>query len=199
MASKTQTAATQNTTANDFPEDDEFPESQTSSAQSSHEALNGLKFNREATTQAFRQQNPPQGDWLKREVWECKVSTVEKDSQPGDLDPKGRTILTFTGSPVERIEEGEIYKPTFRLRVSPDRRYKEDGSDDTPFKLWSTAVEQLYVSIYGRVTDDVGDIARMLMEDEYVIGTYKGDSDLMINRLKTKDKFYTSRQRASRR
>lgn len=141
----------------------------------------------ERDQQEYRKLNPPAGEWLKEEEWQFKKFTNRQDSLPGDLDPQGRTLLTFIGVPRARVVDGQDYDPVLLLRISPDIRYKQDEPDkvDRAYTLWLQAKE-MYLALKGARPKMIGDIIKMLQYDEYTVRTMKGDSGPIILDVRAK-------------
>jgi hypothetical protein len=137
--------------------------------------------------------NPPAGDWVKSQAWEfdpAKHLVVRTDdSMKGDINPNGRTFFNLFGEVDTRTDrEGFDHTPKLFLRVSPDRRYKEDKPDDydSAYKRYLEAID-LYMNIHGEKPENpgkAGKVLMMLIESSYTLRTMQGDNGLVVTGLK---------------
>ena len=167
----------------------QFTADDRSSSSISIDDLNSIGFN-DARDEAERARlDPPTGDWIKDDRWKFELRRNEQDSELGDIDPLGRTMLTFTGKCVSRDANGITYDPMMFLRVSPDARYKveEPEKADMAYRLFLKA-KDLYLTLKGEKIRSVAQMRDMLAEDEYVVRTMKGDNGLVIVDIKPKQK-----------
>ena len=150
------------------------------------EALQGLAFNDERDAVERKKLNNPTGDWLKTERWEFAKVVYAGDCVTGDIDPEGRTILTFSGKPDPRQHEGMEYQPTLFLRISPDIRYKKDKPTevDNAYKLYNKAKEDLYLAVHNEKPKQFVQLITMLTDDIYKVRTMNGDNGPIIVDIK---------------
>jgi hypothetical protein len=151
------------------------------------EQLNELGFDDERDEAELAKLNPPTGDWMKSDTWELSQNTYTDNNAPGDIDPAGRTVFVITGKPEPRTANGMEYQPTLRIRISPDKRYKQDEPTkvDGLYKLFLEAKE-LYLAMKGEKVRKMGQLLKMLCEDSYVARTMKGDNNPVVQlKLKT--------------
>ncbi len=129
---------------------------------------------------------PPPGDWIKSIDWDYRLARFEGDCQPGDISPSGRTIYVFFGKPEERIDrEGNAYQPVLNLRMSPDRRFKQDDPTKVDFSYaMYLKAKDLYLALKGAKMTKQVQLVRMLIEDEYVVRTMNGDSGPFVLEVK---------------
>lgn len=175
------------TEANDTPIPEEFiiPEehivnSDADSAALSIDMLNNMTpINRQRDELERQKLEAPIGDWFKNQRWEMNDPyIVSDDRQEGDVNPAGRTIISFTGYCKPRVENNIEYNPKFFFRISPDKRMSpnNDQKPDMPYKLW-LKVQDLYLAIHREQWTTGKQLFDMLKEEQYVIRTYKGDNN----------------------
>lgn len=166
---------------------DEYNDSESTGL--SIDELNAKGFdNEERDAENYKRMNPPAGDWVKKSHWTYEKFVISDDRQPGDVDPAGRTILSFTGKPETRIVDGIDYEPMIRLRISPDLRTKENErtgevENTLDHKLYLFVKFELYVAMKGEKPRSIGDIARFLEYDEFGFRTMKGTDSPVILEL----------------
>ena len=138
--------------------------------------------------------DPPAGDWEKDDRWESRVFIVEQDSLPNDLFAGGRIVINIWGKPKARVKMGLEYQPTLRVRLSPDKRHRQDEPEkiDSSYKMYLLA-KDLYLALNGRKLETVGDkkaqlqaLEEMLTEENYVINTTVFNNSLFSQGLKVK-------------
>lgn len=163
-------------TDDDIPDEITADESQVNIGLSADE-LNTMPLDQEQHNADYKAMNPPTGDWLKADTWTLTKRVNADDKMPKDKDTVGRVYYTISGYPEPRVADGIEHKPMLFLRVSPDRRFKQDKVKefDLAYKLWAKAVE-LHLSIKGTVAKTIGDVCGVLTEDEYIVRTMNGDS-----------------------
>ena len=149
------------------------------------EELNAMPLDQAQHEADYKTMNPPTGDWFKEDLWVVTKRVNVEDRMPGDKDKSGRTYYTFSGYPEPRVANGIEYKPMLFLRVSPDRRFKQDKPQefDMTYKLWARAVE-LYLSNKGEIARSVGDVCGLLEDDQYTVRSTNGDSGPFIVDIK---------------
>lgn len=132
---------------------------------------------------------PPTGDWIKEKSWLVDKFVYTQDQQPGDIDPAGRTFLTFEGFPNSRVANGQEYEPKLRLRISPDKRTKQDNPKevDSAYKLYLEAKE-VYLALHGETCKQMAKLVHCLMHDSYAVRTMRGDQGPLIIQVKDKSK-----------
>lgn len=129
---------------------------------------------------------PPTGDWVKTDTWKFDYSYRDDDNAPGDFNSEGRLVYNFSGQPDPRLnKEGDEFCPMLFLRVSPDKRYKQDKPTefDTAYKLYLQA-KDLYLELKGEVPENQLQLIDMLIEDSYTLRTFNGDSGPIISDAK---------------
>lgn len=184
----------------DLPEGDEFDETKVQgsngsasspsvSGSLSSDDLDSLGFNDKRDEAERAKINPPAGDWDKEEPWKFEKRVRAGDSQPGDIDPEGRTSLSFWGKPKAKQANGMEYEPTLFIRISPDVRYKEDDPTkvDMAYKLFLQA-KDLYISLYEEKPKNLGQLRKMLMEDVYIVRTMNGDTGPIVTNIRAKQR-----------
>ena len=158
------------------------------SATLSLDALSEMSFNDSRDEQELAKLNPPTGDWKKSDRWELEEKNIRvnlEDTQPGDVDSRGRTTFTFIGKPDSRSAHGIEYQPVIFLRISPDMRQKRDKPDDVDmaYKLFLKSKE-LYMTIHGEKPKTFKQLLSMLEEDTYLLRTMNGDSGPVVVDIK---------------
>jgi len=148
------------------------------------EALNDLTPSNRQRDELERQKlTHPVGDWVKVDRWEQHDPRIfTEDSQPGDINPAGRTMLSFSGKCQPRVVNGIEHDPMFFLRISPDLRQNQnnDKVPDMAYKLW-LRVEELYLTLYGAQWETGRQLFTMLTEDTFIIRTMKGDNKPIVD------------------
>ena len=149
--------------------------------------LNEQGFNDEQDEAEVRKLNPPTGDWFKEDTFEYVKRVNTEDQMTGDIDHSGRTLMTFTGRPEPRTANGIDYQPMFFIRISPDRRYKQDKPQevDLAYKLFLKAKE-LYLALYAEKPRNLGQLKDMLCEASYVVRSMNGDNGAIAVDIKPK-------------
>ena len=137
---------------------------------------------------SYKKLNPPTGDWEKDDRWKFEYRFNENDSQPNDINPAGRSFLTFSGKPISREANGISYQPLLFLRVSPDARFKADkpSEHDLAHKLWLKANNELFLALNEREAKNPREVRTMLEEGNYVMRTMNGDNGPVIVDIKLK-------------
>ena len=143
--------------------------------------LNDVGFNDARDEVERAKLDPPKGDWIKDDRWKCEMRTNEGDCEPGDVDPRGRTVLSFSGRCIPREANGMMYDPMMFFKVSPDWRSKQDEPDkpDMSYKLCLKA-KDLFLSLKGEKIKKLTQMKDMLAEDSYVVRTMTGDNGLIV-------------------
>ena len=149
--------------------------------------LNNVGFNDARDEIERAKLDPPKGDWIKDDRWKCELRTNDGDSEPGDIDPRGRTVLSFSGRCIPREANGMVYDPMLFFKVSPDWRGKQDNPDkpDMAYQLCLRA-KDLFLSLYGEKIQKLAQLRDMLREESYVVRTMTGDNGLIIVGIKPK-------------
>lgn len=177
-----------NVTTDEIPEmPDEIHADADQGAGLTADQLNEQGFNDEQDEAELKKLNPPTGDWLKENTFDYVKRVNLEDQMVGDIDPSGRTFMTFTGKPEPRTANGIEYQPMFFVRISPDRRYKQDKPQevDMAHKLYLKAKE-LYLSLHAEKPRNFGQLITMLCEDNYVIRSMNGDNGAIAVDIKPK-------------
>jgi hypothetical protein len=132
--------------------------------------------------------DPPQGNWLKSDKFEFSFEFRTEDRMPGDIKPNGRTILKFSGNPDARTVNGVEYAPRFFITMSPDYRAsdREPQKPDLTHQLFLRA-KDLFISVKQRKHKDIAELCQFLRMEEYVVRAAKGDDNLYVVGLKSKD------------
>lgn len=153
----------------------------------STDELNAMPIDQAEHDADFKRLNPPTGDWTKENTWVSTKRVNTEDKMPRDRDKGGRTYYTFSGYPEPRVVDGLEHRPMFFLRVSPDKRFKQDKPQefDLAYKLWTKAVE-LYLSVKGETAKVIGDVCNVLEEDQYIVRSMNGDSGPIAVDIKPK-------------
>lgn len=177
-------------TADDLPE---TPSNGTSNQQGmSMEELDDVEFDTERDEQTRKLMTLPRGDWVKEDRWEFAGKVVfNQDSQPGDIDPAGRTIFSFTGKPNPRTENGISYQPQLRIQVSPDYRPKLEfetkkiieGQPDPKHAMYMKAKE-VYLAIHNEELKRPRQLLYFFCEDRFAVTTMNGDNGVMPTAVK---------------
>ncbi len=151
------------------------------------EAMNAVRFDDERDELERARLDAPTGDWVKSERWKYEERVYEGDCSPGDTNPVGRTILSFSGKPDSRQANGLEYTPNLFLRISRDVRYKSDKPDqvDNAYKLFLKA-KDLYLDLNNEKVQYLGQLITMLEEDSYIVRTINGDNGPIIVDVKSK-------------
>lgn len=196
MASKPVTAMNPDDDKNDdfkMPEEFEADPLPNGEGALSADALNSMGFNDTQDELERQKMNPPVGDWDKEDRWEYEKRVNSEDRQVGDIDGAGRTFLIFKGKPKSREANGLDYEPMLFLRISPDKRYKQDKPTevDSSYKLF-LKVKDMYIEKKGEKVKNFGQLKSMLEEDSYVVRTMNGDNGAIVVDVRVK------RQRNSR-
>lgn len=148
------------------------------------DALNDLTpANRQRDELERQKLTPPIGDWIKDTRWTMNAPIVYSgDSEQGDINPAGRTMLSFSGKCQTRTVNSIEYDPQFYLRISPDKRMSKNNEKvvDMPYKMW-LKVEDLYLSLNGAKWTTGKQLFSMLMEDTFVIRTMAGDNNPIVD------------------
>lgn len=131
--------------------------------------------------------NPPTGDWEKDDRWEFKKTVNNNDSITGDIDPTGRTYLSFAGKPIARQANGIEYQPMMFIRLSPDRRYKVDKPTDVDmaYKLFLKA-KDIYLELKAEKPTKLLNLVTMITEDNIILRTMNGDNGPIVVDIKAK-------------
>lgn len=150
------------------------------------DALAGMEFDQAQDEQERKKLDAPTGDWQKEDRWEFELYIRTEDSQPGDKNPAGRTYFNFKGKPHSREANDLVYEPTLFLRMSPDRRYKEDKPQevDMAHKLYLLA-KDVYLELKEEAATDPRKFVTMLIEDSYVVRTMNGDGGPIVVAIKS--------------
>lgn len=173
------------TTNDDYPEefqnDDTTPQGATDTTTSpglSDDELDDFVPNDERDERERKKFITPQGDWVKTDKFKLTKVVKQDDSEPGDVNPDGRTFYNLSGKPQTRLIDGIDWEPTLFYSMSPDFRvdqYRDNGQGDKPYKMWCQA-RDLYIAIYGRKAKSAKEVLLMCIHDEYTIktGNYDG-------------------------
>jgi hypothetical protein len=152
--------------------------------------LNSVTFDSSTRDQDYKQLNPPTGDWLKEERWdfdkEKGVYIKEGDCKPGDINPKGRVFISVSGVPKSRVVDNIEYQPVMQIRVSPDKRLKDESdpkSMDMAYKLYLQSCE-VYMAIHGKNLSKPSELVHFLTEDHFTIRSMNGDSGPLVTNIK---------------
>lgn len=186
------------TTKEEFTMPEEFNEDDITSRGNSHIAtvehvgltldqLNNIGFNNQQDEAEYAKLNPPVGDWVKEDRWQFSTRLNSNDDSPNDINSSGRTTLNFMGKPESRQANGLEYQPMLFLRISPDRRYKQDKPTevDMAYKLFLRAKE-LYLQLNSETPKNIGQLVNMLCEDSFVLRTMNGDNGPVVVDIKAK-------------
>jgi hypothetical protein len=153
------------------------------------ETLRGLGFNKEQDELDRKKLNPPRGDYEKEGPFRFEARIFDGDCAMGDINPQGRTVYNFSGTPKTLVVNGMEYKPTLFISMSPDVRHQErDPSKvDNKRKLFVQA-KDLFLALHGREAANHAELVVMLMEDPYVINTMvrTDDGGLQVVNIKKK-------------
>ena len=136
----------------------------------------------------YKKLNPPVGDWQKDDRWDTvKTFVNENDQQAGDKNPVGRTYFSVSGKPIARVAHEVEHQPTLFIRLSPDKRYKEDkpAEFDLAYKLFMR-VREAYLTINGKLLANETELRYFLAEGDYVIRTMNGDNGPIAVDVKVK-------------
>lgn len=141
-----------------------------------------------ADEEEYQKLKPPKGDWQKVEVWKFSHRTNNNDTLPGDIDTSGRTYFNFAGYPLPREANGVEHKPMLFIRVSPDKRSKQNdpNKNDMAYTLWLKAKNDLYLALYRELPKTYRQVVDMLENDEYIVRTMNGDSGTVVVDIKAK-------------
>ena len=148
----------------------------------------GMTFEGGSYDDDYKKLNPPTGDWQKDDRWDTvKMFVNENDQQAGDKNPVGRTYFSVSGKPIPRVAFEVEHQPTLFLRISPDKRYKEDEPNkfDSSYKLFME-VREAYLAIHGKLLTNETDLRYFLVEDDYIVRTMKGDNGPIVVNVKVK-------------
>lgn len=152
------------------------------------ESLRGLGFNHKQDELERAKMTPPRGDWEKEEPFTFEVSFNEADSAPGDCFPtRGRVYYKFAGYPKPRVVNGLSYRPMLFLRISPDKRQKQDDptKTDKSYQLFLEA-KDLYLAQKGESASDQAQLITLLVEHSYLVNTMNGDNGVVVLHVKDK-------------
>src|SRR3990167_11215321 len=146
-----------------------------------------IGFNDEQDEAERAKLNHPTGDWEKDDSWKSEKRVQAGNCMPGDLDSAGRTSFNVMGKPKPRQQAGLEYEPTLFLRLSPDRRYKEDKPTDVDmaYKLFLKA-KDVYIALHSEKPATLRQLRVMLEEDNYVVRTMNGDNGPVVVDIKVK-------------
>lgn len=151
------------------------------------DALNNLGFNTARDEATRKEITVPGGDWVKTDRWKFSKLVYGGDNLDDDIDPEGRTMFVISGKPDNRTVEGVDYQPQLFVRMSPDKRYKQDDPTkvDTAHKMFLRA-KDLYMAIHGAQPANYGQLITMLTEDSYIVRTMVGDNGPIVVEIKAK-------------
>ena len=150
--------------------------------------LNTMGFD-DSRDELIRQKlTPPTGDWVKSERWKLQKIVYIGDSQPGDVDPEGRTMFVVSGKPDARQANSMEYQPQLFVRLSPDVRYKPDKPEeiDNAHKLFNKAKTDVYIALHSEKPTRFAQFITMLEEDSYVVRTMNGDNGPIVVDIKAR-------------
>ena len=171
----------------------------------SWEELNDLSTESSTDEAEWQKLNPPMRvDYIKEDKWEFNASDdpsrgVRKDhyinpndKQQGDLSPEGRIYLSFRGYCKPHMHQGHLYTPLFTLRLSPDKREKEDKNGKMVVDsahLRYLEVTNAYLAYHGETLDkrQKGFLTRLVnfvVNDPFKVNHFNGDNGPFVNKVK---------------
>lgn len=132
----------------------------------------------------------PEGDWEKKDAWKFEKRVYAGDCMPGDLDPAGRTVFSFSGQPKPKYVGDVYYTPTLFVAISPDYRVDEYSIDkpggpkpDGSYKRF-LAAKDLYLAVKGEKCTSPRKLINFMEHEEYVVRTANYDGNTRTVGLK---------------
>lgn len=129
---------------------------------------------------------PPPGDWVKSDRWQFRQARYEGDCQPGDINPVGRTMYIFFGKPEVRLDKDRNpHEPILSIRMSPDRRYKQDDPNkvDFAYQMYLKA-KDVFLTIKGTKCRKPPELVPFMCDESYLVRTMTGDNGPFVLEVK---------------
>jgi hypothetical protein len=177
-------------------ETDEFqvPDEADDSDENFRKQMASVSFDEARHEASRKKMQQPAGDYLKSEAWDFKpsknVKVWDEDRQQGDINPRGRTVITLWGYPETRYDkEHNDYTPFLRFSFSPDSRLHRDpekadkGTEDIATRIYTEA-EEAFINVKERKPKGFLEVLDFLVEESYVLNTMNGDSGLFVLHVK---------------